>query len=164
MKRRTFLKRVGCTTFCLPICGAVAANTRKSNKKTPNIVYLFSDQQRNHSRSELNPQVSTPNMERMAREGVCFDNCISTYPLCSPYRASLFTGQYPQVHGVMGNVNTPSDPLIPTETETIAERLAKNGYVTGYVGKWHLYAKGRVKLYSFVRQVIGLHGRTSLSR
>jgi arylsulfatase A-like enzyme len=78
-------------------------------------------------------------MEVMAREGVCFNSCISNYPLCSPFRASLLTGQYATVHGVVRNVNDAGNTHIPLETETIAVRLKKHGYATGYVGKWHLY-------------------------
>ena len=101
---------------------------------------MFGDQHRNSSWSGGDdPQVITPNLARMAREGATFDHCITNYPLCSPYRASLLTGRYAQTNGVMSNVGARHGGL-PTTEVTIARLLQQAGYATGYVGKWHLYS------------------------
>ncbi len=105
----------------------------------PNIVYIFSDEHRNCSWPGGGAaQVQTPNLETLASQGVVLTNCISNYPLCSPHRASLLTGRFPQAHTVTGNIWRVQDPL-PTSEPSIALALKNEGYVTGYVGKWHLY-------------------------
>ena len=118
---------------------ALAANQlAAAPQRPPNIVYVFGDQHRNSSWwGGDDPQVITPNLARLAREGAAFNHCISTYPLCCPYRASLMTGRYPQATTIMSNnLGTVGLPL--TEV-TIADILKKAGYATGYVGKWHLH-------------------------
>jgi arylsulfatase A-like enzyme len=113
--------------------GNLASTTR------PNFIYVFSDQHRNCSwPGGGTAQIQTPNLENLATQGVVFTNCISNNPLCSPHRASLLTGRFPQAHTITKNVKTASDPL-PTTEPTIARALRNEGYATGYVGKWHLY-------------------------
>ena len=82
--------------------------------------------------------IDTPHLDRLARQGVRFTNFYSPSPVCSPSRASLLTGRYPFRTGVE-TVLTPvdSEGLPPQET-TLAELLARRGYVTGSIGKWHL--------------------------
>jgi arylsulfatase A-like enzyme len=130
LTRRTFLGTVGAGAAAL---GAAAERRR------PNIVYVFADQHRQCSwGGGGDPQVRTPNLDLLARQGVAFNHCISNYPLCSPYRASLLTGRYPQTNGVTGNIGGGPEGLSTREV-TIAGLLKKAGYASGYVGKWHLY-------------------------
>lgn len=104
-----------------------------------NIVYIFSDQHRNCSWcGGRTAQIQTPNLNRLVSQGVVFTNCISNYPLCSPYRATLLTGQFPQSHTIKANITKDKEPL-PTSEPSIARVLKNVGYKTGYVGKWHLY-------------------------
>jgi len=104
----------------------------------PDIVYVFGDQHRQSSWwGGDDPQVITPHLQRMAREGALFQHCLSNYPLCSPYRASLLTGRYGQANGVMKNMGG-GQPGLPATEVTIADVLKRAGYATGYVGKWHL--------------------------
>ncbi len=79
------------------------------------------------------PNVKTPNLDNLAREGVAFTSALSGAPWCCPFRASLLTGQYPHVNGV---IQTPMqlDPKKPTITNVFNEA----GYHTAWVGKWHL--------------------------
>lgn len=130
----------------LAMAGARSGEAAKA--ALPNIVFVFSDQQRNASwPGGGEAQAITPNTDRLAREGAVFTHCISNYPLCSPYRASLLTGRYPQATTITYNV--PQAPTehetgaaangLPTTEVTIADVLKKAGYATGYVGKWHLY-------------------------
>jgi arylsulfatase A-like enzyme len=80
-----------------------------------------------------NPDVRTPNMDRLAAEGTSFPHTYANTPLCCPSRASLLTGQYPMSHTVIGN------PLqLPTTVPSVGEAFNDAGYRTGYVGKWHL--------------------------
>ena len=133
MKRREFL-------------GAMAASLVEARRGVPvsqparpNIVYVFADQHRNSSWSGGDDHpVITPNLGRLAREGAVFSHAISNFPLCSPYRASLLTGRYPQTNKIMHNVGGRDLGLATTEV-TVADLLKQAGYATGYVGKWHLY-------------------------
>ncbi len=100
----------------------------------PNVIWIFGDQHRAQAlgyRGDRN--VSTPNIDRLARDGVRFDCAVAGAPWCTPFRASLLTSTYPHQNGC---VRTPSplDPSIPTITAPLKEA----GYHTAYVGKWHL--------------------------
>jgi arylsulfatase A-like enzyme len=80
-----------------------------------------------------NTCIKTPNIDRLAMEGVRFKNAFTSFPLCSPFRASLFTGKYAHSNGQFAN-HYP----IPLGQDFLAEILRDNGYRTGYIGKWHL--------------------------
>jgi len=77
--------------------------------------------------------VETPHIDRLAREGVLCTSFYATSPVCSPSRASLVSGRYPQGTAVVGN-----DIPMADEVVTFAELLRRQGYATGYAGKWHL--------------------------
>ncbi len=85
-----------------------------------------------------NLQGKTPVLDRLASESVNFTNAVSCCPVCSPYRASLVTGQYPLTHGVFIN-----DVCLDSKVTSIAEAYAGAGYDTAYIGKWHLDGHGR---------------------
>ncbi|MEG1686392.1 MAG: sulfatase [Angelakisella sp.] len=111
--------------------------------KQKNLIYVFADQWRAHAVgfAHCDP-VLTPNMDAFAAGGMKFTNAISTYPLCSPHRASLMTGKYPTSCGVWTNCKPGLDETIllkPQET-CISDVLAQGGYHTAYIGKWHLDA------------------------
>jgi len=100
-----------------------------------NVIWVFGDQHRAQACGYRGcPDVSTPNIDRMARDGVRFDNAVAGAPWCTPFRGSLLTGRYP--HQV-GTIQTPSP--IDTDAETIAEPFKAAGYHTAYFGKWHLH-------------------------
>jgi len=102
--------------------------------RKPNLLFVFADQMRQQDCGFMgNTQVRTPTMDRMAEDGVVFENAVSTCPVCTPYRASLLTGKYPLAcRTAMNDVRLPVDEL------SIAEVLGDAGYATGYIGKWHL--------------------------
>lgn len=82
----------------------------------------------------------TPNLDRLAREGVRFETCLAPTPICSPSRASLLTGLYPHGHGILNNTHE-ADALrteLPTELPAFPQLLRDAGYRLGYVGKWHV--------------------------
>lgn len=102
--------------------------------KRPNIVFVLADQLRAASvLGGHTAQARTPHLERLAADGITFTNAISPCPVCTPYRAMLLTGRHPQTTGHLVNfVETRADEI------SIADALSRNGYRTGYVGKWHL--------------------------
>ena len=103
-------------------------------KRTPNIVFIFADQLRAHALACYgNRTVPTPNLDAMARAGMVFDNGISTWPVCSPYRAMLLTGRHPMTNGTVLN-----DVGMRDDLPTVATACRDQGYATGYIGKWHL--------------------------
>lgn len=78
----------------------------------PNIVFILVDDMRwDDFAAGGHPFIETPNMDRLAREGVRFLNAFATTPLCSPSRASLLTGQYARTHGIIDNTARPSHNL-----------------------------------------------------
>ena len=104
----------------------------------PNILFLFSDQQRwDTCGCYGQPLDVTPNLDRMAREGVLFRNAMSCQPVCGPMRSCLQSGLYATATGCFKN----SVPL-PMDREHVAGRAVAAGYQTAYIGKWHL-AGGR---------------------
>jgi arylsulfatase len=82
--------------------------------------------------------ISTPNIDRMANEGVRFTGCDSANPLCSPSRASLLTGRYPTRVGVPRVFNPKSEDGLNTDENTLADVLKAKQYRTMCIGKWHL--------------------------
>ncbi|WP_261360421.1 sulfatase-like hydrolase/transferase [Gemmata massiliana] len=96
----------------------------------------------------------TPNIDRAAKEGVRFTDAYAACPVCSPTRASILTGRYPQRAGITdwipGRKDAPDQRLnrpeirneLPLEETTIAKMLQQNGYATALIGKWHLGGKG----------------------
>lgn len=98
-----------------------------------------------------NEEIRSPNLDRLAREGIRFDNFFCTSPVCSPARASILTGRIPSQHGMHDFVSMPHDregqpnPDIPANsihflsgTPSYADLLAEIGYDTCLSGKWHL--------------------------
>jgi arylsulfatase len=83
-------------------------------------------------------RIPTPNLDRMAAEGVRLNRFYSASPVCSPSRAALLTGKYPARTGIV-NVLLPGDPSgLPTTETTIPKVLKERGYKTSCIGKWHL--------------------------
>ena len=105
-----------------------------ASRKRPNILIIYPDQMRADAMGCAdNPCIRTPNIDRLASEGVMFENAFTAFPLCSPFRGSLFTGKYPHTNGMRGN----HYPM-PLGQSFLPEILRDSGYRTGYVGKWHL--------------------------
>jgi len=113
---------------------ALSACSRYPKLPQPNILFLMPDQFRGMDLGVMgNPDVRTPNMDKLAAEGVLLRNTYANCPVCCPARGTLLTGRYAHHHGV--DVN---DAPLPNEEVSIAEILKEQGYRTGFVGKWHL--------------------------
>jgi arylsulfatase A-like enzyme len=115
------------------------ADARNPN---PNLVVILTDDQ-GYWDVGFNgcEDISTPNIDRIAHEGIRFTNGYVSYPVCSPSRAGLMTGRYQGRFGYHRNPTlNPFDPMagLPLQEENMAEILRKVGYHSGVIGKWHL--------------------------
>ena len=112
-----------------------------SLKHCPNIMMLLSD---DHGYTDLgkdiDPNVDTPNLDRMVREGVRFTSGYSSAPQCVPSRAGLMSGRDQNRFGLFQNGADAGygEDTLPPNVKTIAEHVRQLGYVTGMAGKWHL--------------------------
>ncbi len=100
----------------------------------PNIIVIITDDHRHDFLGSVSPNfMETPNLDRLAAEGIRFSNAFVTTSLCSPARATYLTGVHAHTHKVVIN----EDMDITEATPTIAQRLQKEGYETAFIGKWH---------------------------
>ena len=109
----------------------------------PNVVFILTDDQGPWAAGCAgNPEIRTPHIDALARDGLRFENFFCTSPVCSPARASLMSGRIPSAHGVhdwIRDRNMPPDPARYVEDCTCyTDVLAENGYTVGLSGKWHL--------------------------
>jgi arylsulfatase A-like enzyme len=122
MQRREFL-------------GGLAAQlvTKDLPVEQPNVIWLLADQHRAQAiAANGDPNVRTPNLDRMSAGGINFERAVSGMPLCCPFRGSLLTGKYP--HECVPGHEYP----LPKGQPTIAAPLKAAGYDTAWFGKWHL--------------------------
>ena len=102
--------------------------------RRPNVLLIVPDQWRGQDLGCMgNSDVRTPNLDRLASQGILFRNTFANTPVCCPARADLLTGTYAHKNGMMAN-----DLRLRESETTIAEILGSHGYRTGFIGKWHL--------------------------
>lgn len=97
------------------------------------IILIMTDTQRWDMLSCVTSAIKTPNMDRLASEGVRFDRAYTVSPVSGPARSAIFTGTYPHSNGSWGN-----DMPLANTIKTVGERLSDNGFHCAYIGKWHL--------------------------
>ena len=137
--RRPLLLLGGCVSVALALQTLTTAAQKGPAVKRPNIVFVLADQWRAKATGyESDPNVKTPNLDKLAKRGLNFRNTVSVCPVCTPYRASLMTGRYPTSTGMFLN-----DLHLPDEALCMAEIFKSAGYATAYIGKWHLDGQGR---------------------
>jgi len=123
--------------FLGAVAGALPA--RAAASRPPNFVILFADDM---GYSDLacfgHPTIRTPNLDRMASEGVRLTSFYCAAPVCTPSRAGLLTGRYPVRAGQPNNLGPDSKGGLPLSEITLAQALKQRGYRTIMIGKWHL--------------------------
>jgi arylsulfatase A-like enzyme len=126
----------------LLLLGGPAGVAAADQPKRPNFLFIYSDDQRWDALGVVQreegdrarfPWLKTPNMDRLAAEGVRFRNAFVVNSLCAPSRACFLTSRYSHLNGVANN-HTP----FPADNVTYATLLRAAGYTTGYIGKWHM--------------------------
>jgi len=153
MNRREFLKTVGAGVTALTFAGcadALSNLTGSAFGKKPNIVFILADDLGWHELGCYGSNFyETPNIDKLATEGMKFTDAYAAAPVCSPTRASIMTGKYPARLHLTDFIKggSPKDKklltpdwtaYLPLQEVTIAEVLKKAGYATGHFGKWHL--------------------------
>jgi arylsulfatase A-like enzyme len=127
------------TFLILSILFSFASCTEK--EQTPNLLIVFPDQMRGQAMGFVGEEpVITPNLDKFASNGLVFNQAVSNYPVCSPFRGMLMTGKFPVNNKVLSNCTN----LIPLDNElqkndvTWSDILHEKEYSLGYIGKWHL--------------------------
>jgi arylsulfatase A-like enzyme len=104
----------------------------------PNIIFIMADDLGNGDLGYRGSDIKTPNIDRLAREGVRLES-FHGMPVCTPSRAALMTGRYPMRYGLQTLVIFPNHTYgLPTDERTLPQALKEAGYQTSMVGKWHL--------------------------
>ena len=135
------MKKSYCLVLICILMGLAACSSAadQSDLSKPNIVIILADDLGWNAVGYHNPQISTPNIDKLCRDGIELDNFYAS-PMCSPTRAGLMTGRYPIRYGMARAVVPPwRNYGLDTTEVTVAEALAKAGYKNrGIFGKWHL--------------------------
>ena len=127
------------SVFCVPAIAFLASTVHSDD--LPNVVVIYTDDQGFGDASCLNPEAKfkTPNLDRLAREGISFTNAHSADTVCTPSRYGLLTGRYCwRTHKKRSVFGAETKCLIEDDRMTIASMLRSAGYDTAMVGKWHL--------------------------
>ena len=124
-----------CTSF--PLLLAMIRCTEPEGQSLPNILFIMSDDHTTQAVGAYGSRLArldpTPNIDRIAREGMMLENCFCTNSICTPSRACILTGQYSQTNGVLD-----LSGRLPPEKHYLPMEMKKLGYETAMVGKWHL--------------------------
>ena len=145
MDRRTFLKTVGAAAGTLALAPRRSPAIGDDMPDRPNVLVILVD---DLGRGDLSccgaPDLKTPHLDRLAAEGATFSNFYANCTVCSPTRASLLTGRFPDLVGVPGVIRgspkryANSFGYFAPDAATLGDLLGKAGYATALVGKWHL--------------------------
>jgi len=137
MNRRTFLKQSAMTASTLSLAGCLHTPAQ-SQKTPPNIIFIMTDDHAAHAMSCYASTINkTPNIDRIAEQGMRFNNCFCTNAICAPSRAVILSGQYSHINGKRTNAHHE----VFNDSRTYPVLLRQAGYQTALIGKWHLVSK-----------------------
>jgi len=132
MKRRDFVRSAGLASLAFPFAGCVPSARRPLRR--PNILFIMADDHASQAVGCYGGRLNrTPNIDRIAHEGMRFDNCFCTNGICAPSRAVILTGKYSHLNGVRDNA-----VAFDGSQMTFPKLLQAAGYETALLGKWHL--------------------------
>ncbi|MGB8316823.1 MAG: sulfatase/phosphatase domain-containing protein [Ignavibacteriaceae bacterium] len=133
MKRREFIKDVALTTAGIALSPMIFDACSNPHKRM-NILFIMSDDHAYQAISSYGSKLNvTPNIDKLAKEGMMFEDSFVTNAICGPSRACILTGKYNHINGMIDNGTT-----FDGSQETFIKLLRKSGYRTAIVGKWHL--------------------------
>lgn len=130
-------------------------------QERPNIIYIMTDQQSATAMSCAgNDELHTPNMDRLAKHGVRFENAYCSFPLSGPSRSCMFTGCVPGEMGIRKNGVPLPDSV---RSRTLGTLLETAGYTTGYAGKWHAHTNSLPDRHAFGFENLHAHNDFGLA-
>jgi len=137
------------TTIYTILTLTLLATACAAKDSRPNILFIFSDDHAYQAIGCYGSRVNqTPNLDRIAKEGMRFDRCFVTNSICGPSRAVILTGKYSHLNGFVRNGNT-----FNGKQQNVAKLLGQAGYQTALVGKWHL--KSEPTGFNYYHRLIG---------
>lgn len=141
---------VAATPACSSLASKVVPPSSKAKTKKPNLLIIFPDEMRAHALGFMNQDPSlTPHLNKFAKQSAVLTQAVSNFPLCTPFRGMLMTGQYPYRNGIQGNSHTAMPGKfggkdfgieLKKQSQTWSDIMKAQGYSMGYIGKWHLDA------------------------
>ncbi len=142
MKNQLLINSI--TLFTLS-AGALGCASQEQESERPNILFIFSDDHATHAIGAYGPKhnnpelvkfVQTPNLDRLAGEGILFTNVFCGNSICGPSRATILTGKHSHLNGMLNN-----DTVFNGAQQTFPKLLQSGGYETAWIGKWHLFTE-----------------------
>ncbi|MCK4338355.1 MAG: sulfatase [Candidatus Aminicenantes bacterium] len=134
MERRDFILSLGMGMATLAVPGCKSPKRRKASRKKPNILFIMTDDHASHAISSYGSRINkTPNIDRLAKEGIRFNNCFCTNSICAPSRAVILTGKHSHLNGIRDNASR-----FDGSQQTFPKLMQAEGYQTIMIGKWHL--------------------------
>lgn len=139
-------KTISLSLFIILLAFFTNVNSAKAQDSRPNILLIMTDQHQANALSVMgNKDLKTPNLDKLASNGMLFNNAYVTFPLCTPSRSSMFTGKMPHSLGVNSNINGENSIESKDKNLMLAHVLKAAGYDCAYGGKWHVHEADMVE-------------------